>query len=94
MTFSPAYGQHLVAGRITSPRLTSSSGGSEEIAQTSKSEGTERPTDKQLQRLVVGRRVGLGFPARGVLEGRVGDWEEIEWAKSIMRELLVLRTNG
>ena len=93
MTFSPAYGQHLVAGRITSPLLTSSSGGLEEIAQTSKSEGTERPTDKQLHRLVVGRRVGLGFPARGVLEGRVADWEEVEWAKSIMRELLVLRTN-
>ena len=80
MTFSLAFGQYSVVAETTLSHLQLLNGGSEPIAQTFKSEAMAPHLDKQLQRQVVVRQVDLDFLARGVLVGRGGVWEEIEWA--------------
>ena len=78
MTFSLAFGQHSVVGEITLSRLPLLNGGSELTVQTFNPEAMALHLDKQLQRQVAVRQVDLDSPARGVLVGRGGVWEEIE----------------
>lgn len=88
MTSSRAFGQLSVVGEITLSHLQLLNDGSELIAQTFKLEAMVPHLDKQLQRQVVVRQVDLDFLARGVLVGRGGVWEAIEWA------VLALGSNG
>ena len=80
MTSSLAFGQHSVVGGITLSHLQLLNGGSELIAQTSKPEAMVPHIDKRFQRQVVVRQVDLDFLAHGVLVGKGGVWEAIEWA--------------
>lgn len=78
MTFSLAFGQHLVVAEIILSHLQLLNGGSELTDQTFNPEAMVLHFDKQLQRQVAVRQVDLDSPARGVLVGKGGVWEEID----------------